>query len=114
MYITIVGKIVGVYPKKTGVSRNGNEWVSQVFVIEEQNDESNVCFTVFGQKQLDEYGLKKGDNVAVVIKMECNASGDTCYNNYTCVSCYKKTKREKNNNNGNNENISSFSSALPW
>ena len=47
MNVTINGKIVKELPQKSGIGRNGGEWISKDFVIETE-DGSTIAFSVFG------------------------------------------------------------------
>lgn len=69
MIIKLIGSIVRVLDKKSGISKSGNEWVSQDYVIEEINpnvqNPSRICFTVFGQDAINFYNFHLGQNVSV-------------------------------------------------
>lgn len=43
------GKVIAILPKKDGISKNGNQWATQQFVIETQEQYTKKqCFEVFG------------------------------------------------------------------
>lgn len=91
MIIKLIGSIVRVLDKKSGISKStGNEWVSQDYVIEEINpnvqNPSRICFTVFGQDAINFYNFHLGQNVSV----DCTLSS-TEYNGrfYTSLNALK-------------------------
>ena len=86
MVTSITGKIIEVMLPRTGTSKSGNEWVSQDFVIEEENGDKLV-FNVFGQNKLDEYGLKVGTTAAVTVKVDSRKWNDKYFTQATCISC---------------------------
>lgn len=91
MVTSITGKIIEVMLPRTGTSKNGNEWVSQDFVIEEESGDKLV-FNVFGQNKLDEYGLKVGTTAAVTVKVESRKWNDKYFTQATCVSCISNSQ----------------------
>lgn len=91
MTTSITGKIIEVMLPRTGTSKSGNEWVSQDFVIEEENGDKLV-FNVFGQNKLDEYALKVGVTAAVTIKIESKKWNEKYFTQATCVSCISNSQ----------------------
>ena len=91
MVTSITGKIIEVMIPRTGTSKSGKEWVSQDFVIEEENGDKLV-FNVFGQNKLDEYGLKVGTTAAVTVKVESRKWDDKYFTKATCVSCISNSQ----------------------
>lgn len=69
MIIKLIGTIVHVGDKKSGVSARGNNWVSQDFVLEETNpnvqNPNRVAFSVFGEEAIQFYNFQLGQNVSV-------------------------------------------------
>jgi hypothetical protein len=71
MSITVKGKIQQILKPESGVSRSGNEWKKQEFVIEtEEQFPRKVCFTLFGDKVSLIDGLKTGEEVEVSFNVE--------------------------------------------
>ena len=68
MNITINGKITNALTPRRGTSKAGNEWVSQDFVIETDNDEK-ICFNMFGEDRIKESGLRVGATASVTVGM---------------------------------------------
>ena len=86
MNITINGKITAVLPKKTGVSKTGNEWASQDFVIETDNNEK-ICFNVFGEETIQKSGLALGATASVTCKIESKEWNGRWFTSVSCINC---------------------------
>lgn len=90
MTTSITGKIVEVMPPRTGIGKTGNEWMSQDFVIEEENGEK-LIFNVFGKSKIEEYNLKVGTIAAVTVKIESTKWSDKWFTKANCSSCVSNT-----------------------
>ena len=86
MIATITGKIVAVLPKRTGVSKNGNEWASQSYVIEDEAGDK-IAFDVFGQNKIDEYNLSVGTKASVTVKIESREWSSKWFTSANCTAC---------------------------
>lgn len=86
MNITINGKITNVLPPRRGTSKAGNEWVSQDFVIETENEEK-ICFNMFGEDKIKESGLRIGATASVTCKIESKEWNGKWFTSVSCVSC---------------------------
>lgn len=86
MNITINGKITNALPPRRGTSKAGNEWVSQDFVIEIENEEK-ICFNVFGEDKIKESGLRVGAIASVTCKVESKEWNGKWFTSVSCVSC---------------------------
>ena len=86
MIATITGKIVAVLPKRTGVSKNGNEWASQSYVIEDEAGDK-IAFDVFGQNKIDEYNLSVGTKASVTVKIESREWSGKWFTSANCTEC---------------------------
>lgn len=91
MTTNVTGKIVEILAERSGVSKNGNEWVSQEFVIEEEGGDKLV-FSVFGRQKLDEYNLKVGTTAAVTLKIESTKWNDKYFMKASCINCMSDSK----------------------
>ena len=89
MIVNIQGKIVEALAPRSGVSKNGNEWTSQDFVIEDANGDKLV-FNVFGKEKIDTYGLATGIVTAVTVKIESKKWNDKWFTQATCTECITK------------------------
>ncbi len=86
MNITINGKITNALPPRRGTSKAGNEWVSQDFVIESDNEEK-ICFNVFGEDKIKESGLRVGAIASVTCKIESKEWNGKWFTSVSCVNC---------------------------
>ena len=86
MNITINGKITNALPPRRGTSKAGNEWVSQDFVIESDNEEK-ICFNVFGEDKIKESGLRVGAVASVTCKVESKEWNGKWFTSISCVNC---------------------------
>ena len=86
MNITINGKITNALPPRRGTSKAGNEWVSQDFVIEIENEEK-ICFNVFGEEKIKESGLRVGAIASVTCKVESKEWNGKWFTSVSCVNC---------------------------
>jgi len=78
----IKGKINQLLPVQSGVSKAGNEWKKQEFVIETQDQyPKQVCFTVFGDKLSLIEGLQPGMDVNVFFDVESREFNGRWYHN---------------------------------
>tara|TARA_R100001082_G_scaffold8635_1_gene5050 strand:- start:13 stop:288 length:276 start_codon:yes stop_codon:yes gene_type:complete len=86
MYIE--GKIIQVNDEISGEGANGS-WRKQDYILETQGDyPKKICFTVWGEK-IDEFAIKKDEEVNVSINLESRE-----YNSkwYTDVKAWKVVK----------------------
>lgn len=60
------GKIIAVLPERGGVSRTGNEWKSQEYVIENHDQyPRKMCFDVFGADKIAQFDIQVGQELTV-------------------------------------------------
>lgn len=86
MNITINGKITNALPPRRGTSKAGNEWVSQDFVIESDNEEK-ICFNLFGEDKIKESGLRVGAVASVTCKVESKEWNGKWFTSVSCINC---------------------------
>ena len=66
----IKGRIIHVLPLQEGVSKAGNPWKKQEYVLEtEEQYPRKVCFNLFGDK-VDQYPAAIGEDVVVSFDLE--------------------------------------------
>ena len=62
----ITGKIIAVLPERGGISKTGNEWKMQEYVIETHEQyPKKVCFNVFGADKIAQFNIQAGDEMTV-------------------------------------------------
>lgn len=82
MSLQIKGKIQQILQQETGVSRAGNEWKKQEFVIEtDEQFPRKVCFTLFNDKSSLLEDFKEGDEVDVAFNLESREFNGKWYHN---------------------------------
>lgn len=71
MSFSIKGNIVNILKIESGVSRAGNEWKKQEFVVETQEQyPRKICFTLFNEKTSMLEGFSAGQEVEVSFNVE--------------------------------------------
>lgn len=86
MNITINGKITNALPPRRGTSKAGNEWVSQDFVIENEQGEK-ICFNMFGEEKIKNSGLRAGAIASVTCKIESKEWNGKWFTSVSCENC---------------------------
>ena len=62
----ITGKIIAVLPEQGGVSKNGNEWKKQEYVLETHDQyPKKVCFQLFGADRIAQAAIQPGEELTV-------------------------------------------------
>ena len=57
----ITGRIIAVLPVQGGISKNGNEWKKQEYVLETHDQyPKKVCFQIFGADRIDQAAIQPG------------------------------------------------------
>lgn len=94
MTINVTGKIVEILQAKSGVSKNGNEWTNQEFVLEE-DDKNRIVFNVFGAQKIAEYNLQVGSTAAVTLKVESTSWNGKYFTKLSCIGCVSNTANQQ-------------------
>jgi hypothetical protein len=82
MSLQVKGKIVQILKPESGISRAGNEWKKQEFVIETSEQfPRKVCFTLFNDKNSLLENLNEGDEVEVSFNVESREFNGKWYHN---------------------------------
>lgn len=71
----LTGKITKVLPIRTGMSKKGGTWAAQQYVLDAGNDGS-VLLEVFGQKEIDTFGITEGETLSITFVPKVIESGD--------------------------------------
>lgn len=62
----ITGKIIAVLPEQSGVSKAGNEWKKQEYVLETHDQyPKKVCFQIFGADRIAQAAIQAGEELTV-------------------------------------------------
>lgn len=82
MSCTQKGRIIQILNAESGVSKAGNTWTKQEFVIETQDQfPKKVCFTLFGDKVSVLNGLSENTEVEVSFNVESRDFNGKWYHN---------------------------------
>lgn len=90
MKITVNGKIVAVLEKKSGIARSGKEWMTQAYLIEEEESKELLQFSVFGADNIANYGLTVGSIVSAVLNLKSREYNGKYFYDCQAVQCYVK------------------------
>lgn len=67
----ITGRIIAVLPVQGGVSRAGNEWKKQEYVLETHDQyPKKICFQIFGADRIEQAAIQPGEELIVSIDIE--------------------------------------------
>ncbi|MDX9881356.1 MAG: DUF3127 domain-containing protein [Prolixibacteraceae bacterium] len=82
MSLTQKGRIAHILKPETGVSKTGNSWTKQEFVIEtEEQFPKKICFTLFGDKVSLLNGFSENTEVEVAFNVESRDFNGKWYHN---------------------------------
>ena len=91
MRVTVNGKIVAVLEKKSGISKAGNEWCNQDYVIQPDGDEDVIAFNVFGEENIANYNLRVGSVVSVALAIRSREYNGKYYPEVRAIQCYSQS-----------------------
>jgi hypothetical protein len=75
------GKIIAVLPARGGVSKTGNEWKVQEYVIENHDQfPRKMCFDVFGADKIDQFNIQLGEELTVSFDIDARQWQDRWFN----------------------------------
>ena len=77
----ITGKIIAVLPERGGVSKTGNEWKSQEYVLETHEQyPRKICFNVFGADKIAQFNIQAGEEMTVSFDINAREYQGRWYN----------------------------------
>lgn len=77
----ITGKIIAVLPERGGVSKTGNEWKMQEYVLETHEQyPRKICFNVFGADKIAQFNIQVGEEVTVSFDINAREYNGRWYN----------------------------------
>jgi len=95
MSLTINGKIISLLKPEKGISKSGNEWKKQDFLIESNEQfPKKICFTLFNDKISALEGFKPGDEVEVSFSIESRDFNGKWFHN---INAWKIAKIQQQN-----------------
>lgn len=83
----VTGKVIAVLPEQGGVSKAGNEWKKQEYVIETQEQyPKKVCFQIFGADRIAQSAIQPGEIITVFFDIDSREYQGRWYTN---ISAWK-------------------------
>ena len=77
----ITGKIIAVLPERGGISKTGNEWKMQEYVLETHEQfPKKLCFNVFGADKISQFNIQAGDELTVSFDINAREYNGRWYN----------------------------------
>ncbi|MBE6288191.1 MAG: DUF3127 domain-containing protein [Mediterranea massiliensis] len=75
------GKIIAILPARSGVSKTGNEWKVQEYVIEDHGQyPRKMCFDVFGADKIEQFNIQMGEELTVSFDIDARQWQDRWFN----------------------------------
>ena len=82
----ITGKIIAVLEPRGGVSKTGNPWKVQEYVLETNEQyPRKMCFDVFGEDKIQQFNIQAGEELTVSQSMESGKIIPEC--GYAATAC---------------------------
>ena len=67
----LAGKVIAVLEPRGGVSKTGNEWKVQEYVIETHDQyPKKMCFDVFGADKIAQFNIQAGEELNVFFDVD--------------------------------------------
>ncbi|MBR6805435.1 MAG: DUF3127 domain-containing protein [Bacteroidaceae bacterium] len=77
----ITGKIIAVLPERGGISKTGNEWKMQEYVLETHEQyPRRMCFNVFGADKISQFNIQAGEEMTVSFDINAREYQGRWYN----------------------------------
>ena len=77
----ITGKIIAVLPERGGVSKTGNAWKVQEYVLETHEQyPRKICFNVFGADKISQFNIHAGEEMTVSFDINAREYDGRWYN----------------------------------
>ena len=75
------GKIIAILQPRGGVSKSGNEWKAQEYVIEDHGQyPRKMCFDVFGADKIEQFNIQMGEELTVSFDVDARQWQDRWFN----------------------------------
>lgn len=75
------GKIIAILPARSGVSKTGNEWKVQEYVIEDHGQyPRKMCFDVFGADKIEQFNIQMNEELTVSFDIDARQWQDRWFN----------------------------------
>lgn len=88
----ISGKIIAILQPKGGVSKAGNEWKMQEYVIETHEQyPKKMCFEVFGAEKIEQFKIQIGEELTVSFDVDARQWQDRWFNSFRAWNVTRST-----------------------
>lgn len=95
------GKIIAILPPRGGVSKSGNEWKVQEFVIEDHGQyPRKMCFDVFGADKIEQFNIQMGEELTVSFDIDARQWQDRWFNSIRAWKVERVNNAPANNEAG--------------
>ena len=85
------GKIIAILQPRGGVSKTGNEWKAQEYVIEDHGQyPRKMCFDVFGADKIEQFNIQMGEELTVSFDVDARQWQDRWFNS---IRAWKVTRQ---------------------
>lgn len=75
------GRIIAILQPRGGVSKSGNEWKAQEYVIEDNGQyPRKMCFDVFGADKIEQFNIQMGEELTVSFDVDARQWQDRWFN----------------------------------
>ena len=110
------GKVIAVLEPRGGVSKTGNAWKVQEYVIETHDQyPRKMCFDVFGEDKINQFNIQVGEELTVHFDIDAREWQGRWFNSIRCsfYSCRRHFLCQGGHRRGRNtsDNIHSSGSA---
>ena len=91
------GTIKRCLPKQTGISKQGNPWAKQSYILEYQSETypKQILFDVVGEDRINQFNIKDNDYITADINFTVNEYNGRCFNNVVCFSVYRPNNTDQ-------------------
>lgn len=88
----ITGRIIAILQPKGGVSKTGNEWKMQEYVIETHEPyPKKICFEVFGEDKIEQLNIQIGEELTISFDINARQWQDKWYNSFRTWNIIRQT-----------------------
>lgn len=92
----IQGKVFKIMQPVGGVSKSGNEWKKQEFILETEGQyPKKICFEIFGEDKINEMNLHEGETVRVYFEIEAKEWNGRWFNKVTAWKVDKSGAQQR-------------------
>jgi hypothetical protein len=91
----ISGKIIAILPEQGGVSKNGNEWKKQEYVLETHDQfPKKVCFQFFGADRIAQANIRMNEELTVYFDIDSREYQGRWFTNINAWKVERKSETD--------------------